>query len=171
MKLNIAIISGLLLVFFLGQGSIHAQNVEAFKLQAKTAGTFLTAREDGANTLAVLSEKTRTNTLSQQFYFKRIPGDPGKVWIASLKDPNLLLKRTGTTLEFAAYDSDSASDYNWSIDYAGHPFCIISLPGDGQSALQVQTGGSLQIASGISGLDNNTADAFRFRLTRGYNVF
>ena len=164
------IIGGTLLILVC-MTTVQAQGTRAFFLKGKKSDLRLTAREDGNNTAAVMAGRGRSNELAQLFYFKRVPSQPGNVWIVSAKNPDLFLKRNGNNVVFTTYDNAQANDYTWSIDYAGYPFCLIALPDNGQRALQVHGHESLRVSNNISGLDNDTADDYRFRLTWKNDVF
>lgn len=179
------IIAGVLLVLA-SMTMAQAQNTKAFFLHYKTTGQQLTVREDGANTAAAMAKRTKHNELAQLFYFKRLHDAEGNftgsVWIASVKNPDVFLKRNGDEVAFAPYNEANADDYAWNIDYAGvrnsdknnqnkRFLYMLTLPDNPQRALEVQSDGSLRVNGNISDLDNTTADNYRFLFLQKENVF
>lgn len=143
-----------------------------FKFKAKKNNLYLTTKQDAGNSLAVLAQRIRANELAQMFIIKRVENQPGTALIVAAKDNQLFLRRQSNgTVSFTTYDAGNANNYKWSIDYAGFPFCLITEPNNGQRALMVQNDGSLLMYAHISGLDNNTNDAYRFRLEWVHNAF
>lgn len=136
------------------------QNYTTYQFLSEKDGRALTVVN---TTLKGEAERIQENELVQFFILKRTTD--GKTLILSAANNSLFLKRSGNSVVLSTVNGTPGSDYEWTIRYAGYPYCLITNPGNAGSALKMGTS-SLTMATmpALSGNNDAKANTMRFRL-------
>lgn len=155
-----------LLLFLLTGFHGNAQDTKLYSFSLKENGQFLTLSQGG---LDMANARTGKNKLAQLFIVKRLSG--GNVLILPAANPDLLLKRDGSSLVLAAYTAND-SDFEWDLRYCGYPYLSIATPG-ANSVLSWQSGSGFTMVTNPAALINNddaSGNHYRFSLSDATNV-
>ena len=159
----------LVAMFFCSVAMTQAQ-YKAFKfVTKKDNGKVLTMN---GNQLVALSTNTKVgNQSTQQFLMKRLSN--GNVIIANVANPEMCIKRSGTTITLANPGSGSTSNFEWRLDFAGNDLYIITNPSNDRQALTIQSNNVVKLTTvaTFSSGNANQNDSYRFSLISESNRF